>query len=216
MLQRRRAAELAERVGRLLPLTGTEKVLDVGCGTGALAEALAPSAREVTGVDLDERYIAQAAASAPPNCSFVSGDAVALPFPDASFDVAGCLRVLHHSADPERVVAELARVTVPGGRVVVADQIAGDDPGRAALDHAFEQARDATHRTLLRREEIEALLRRHGLTVETCEISNETRDVGEFLDLVALTGEERARVLALAPADPYEVRVAWFVAAQRL
>lgn len=211
-LQRRRAAELAERLQRLLPLHGTERVLDAGCGTGALAEALAPRAREVVGVDLDERYLEQARATGAPTCTFLVGDAAALPFPDGAFDVAACLRVLHHSADPAAVVAELGRVADRAGRVLVADQIAADDPARAERDHAFERARDPSHGALLRIEEIEALLAANGLRVAQRELSHEERDVGEFLDLVGLTGAERERVLALAPCDPYDVRVAWLVA----
>ncbi len=213
-LQRRRAAELDQRCARLLPLQGTERVLDAGCGTGALAEALARRCATVVGVDLDRRFLEQARSRATVNCEFVEGDAMALPFGDGSFDLAGCLRVLHHSESPERVVAELARVVVPGGRVLVADQLAADDPARALRAHLFEQARDASHGTLLRPEEVEGLLKRHGLVVEELEVSNESRDVGEFLDLVGLTGDTRDRVAALAPADPYDVRIGWYVARQ--
>src|SRR5262245_58165328 len=106
----------------LAPFAGDERALDVGCGTGALAYVLAAHVGEVVGVDADEAYIEAARRNAPPNCTFVVGDATALPFPYGDFDLVGCLRVLHHVRRPELVVSELARVARPGGRILVADQ----------------------------------------------------------------------------------------------
>ena len=111
-LQADRHADLDARLRRLLaPLAGDERALDVGCGTGALAYALAPLVGAVVGVDRSEEYLAAARADAPPNCTFATGDAEALAFPYGDFDLVGCLRVLHHAHRPELVVAELARVT---------------------------------------------------------------------------------------------------------
>ena len=110
-----RAAELAEQVGSFVLPAGSERALDVGCGAGALALALAPLVAEVVGVDRVPELLELARERAPANATFVEGDATALPFEDASFDLAGTLRTLHHVARPELVVAELARVTRPGG-----------------------------------------------------------------------------------------------------
>ena len=113
-LQEERAVDLAERVRRLLgPFSGTEAALDSGCGTGALAFALAPHVAEVVGVDVREDYLEAGREHAPPNVRFVEGDAMALPFGYGEFDIAGCYRVLHHVRRPELAVSELARVTRP-------------------------------------------------------------------------------------------------------
>lgn len=149
-LQRERAEAFERTLERVLPpLGGTERVLDSGCGTGALAYALAPLVAEVVGVDTDEGYLAAARAECPANCSFVAGDASALPFDYGSFDLAGCLRLLHHVRRPELVVSELARVTRPGGSVLVVDQLGSVDPMASLELDRFERARDPSHQRLL-------------------------------------------------------------------
>ena len=118
-LQEQRAPETADRVRRLLaPFTGSERALDSGCGTGAIAFALAPHVGEVVGADMRLEYLEAARERAPENVSFVEGDAMALPFDYASFDIAACVRMLHHVHRPELAVSELARVTRPGGRIL--------------------------------------------------------------------------------------------------
>lgn len=96
------------------------RILDVGCGTGEIASRLAealPAAR-VVGVDLLEGHLALARARygrLAPRLSFAQGDGFALAFPDGTFDLAVCRHVLQSVPEPERVVAEMARVVRPGG-----------------------------------------------------------------------------------------------------
>src|SRR5439155_23097210 len=137
------AAELAERVRSFVLPRGDERALDVGTGVGALALALAPLVRSVVGVDRVPELLALARerGAAFGNAEFVEADATALPFEDGSFDLAGTLRTLHHIRRPELVVAELARVTRPGGRLLVVDQLAPADPLDALAVDRFERAR---------------------------------------------------------------------------
>jgi SAM-dependent methyltransferase len=212
-LQRERAAGLEAHVRRLLaPLEGDERALDAGCGTGALAYALAPHVGEVVGIDASEDFLAAAREQAPPNCVFVAGDVQSLPFGYGEFDVAGCLRVLHHVRRPELVVSELVRVTAPGGRILVVDQLASVDPVRAIEQDRFERARDASHQRLLSDADVRSLLDANDLVVLGNEVERERRDVERFLDVVGLTGDERERVRRMAPAPVYEIEIGWYVA----
>ena len=211
-LQQERHADLQERVSRLLaPLRGDERAVDVGCGTGALAYALAPLVGEVVGIDPSEEYLEAARRDAPDGCTFVAGSAESLPFPYGDFDLVGCLRVLHHVQRPELVVSEIARVTRPGGRILLVDQLGDVDPMRSLELDRFERARDPSHTRLLPDADIRGYLEANDLVVTVNEIVREQRDMARYLDLVGLEGEERERVARMAPAV-YEVEMGWYVA----
>jgi ubiquinone/menaquinone biosynthesis C-methylase UbiE len=211
--QHEQAEKLERRLMTLLgPLGRDVRALDVGCGTGALACALAPHVAEVVGIDAALLSIEGARTAAPGNCVFEVGDATALRFPSDEFSLAGCLRVLHHVDRPDRVVSELARVTRVGGVVLVVDQLGSADPARAAAIHAFERARDASHERLLVDDEIRAMLETNGLAVSHAEITEESRELEWYLDLVGLEGARRDQVRSLAPGPEFEVDIGWYVA----
>ena len=197
-----RAARLAQEVREFVEPRGDERALDVGTGAGALALALAPVVREVVGLDPVPELLELARARALPNTEFVEGDGGALPFPDRAFDLAGTLRTLHHAARPERLVAELARVTRPGGRVLVVDQLAPDDPAQAAALHEFETARDPSHTRLLADDELRALFAANELALLRERREDERRELSAYLDLAGCEGGRRARAETLAAADP--------------
>ena len=184
-----RADVLAERIGRLLgPFSGTEVALDSGCGVGALAFALAPRVGEVVGVDVNPDYLEAGRAIAPENVRFQEGEATALPFGYASFDIAGCLRLLHHVRRPELAVAELARVARPGGRVFVADQLGSVDPLRSLEQDRFERLRDPSHQRLLSEADIRGSLDANDLVLVTSEVSREEVDLEQRLELGGRSG----------------------------
>jgi SAM-dependent methyltransferase len=212
-LQEERAADLAERVRRLLgPFTGNEAVLDSGCGTGALAFALAPHVAEVVGIDTRTDYLEAGRAQAPPNVRLVEGDATALPFGYGEFDIACCHRVLHHVRRPELAVSELARVTRVGGRLLIADQLGSVDPLRSYEMDRFERLRDPTHQRLLPDADIRGYLDANDLVLVSSEVVRERVDLERRLDLAGFSDEERERIRGPAPAAPYEIEVGWYVA----
>jgi ubiquinone/menaquinone biosynthesis C-methylase UbiE len=209
-LQRQRAAALAERLERLLQLDGDERALDVGAGAGALAFALAPRVREVVAVELDEELAARARADAPANVEVLVADGEHLPFEMASFDVAGTLRTLHHTPRPELLVAELARVTRPGGTILVVDQLAPADP-LVALDLTrFEHARDPSTTRVLADADLRGLFDSNNLKLLREEVVHEPRDLDAYLDLAGCEGDARERARRLAPSG-YEAVVGWYV-----
>lgn len=99
------------------------RVLDVGCGTGHLAFAVArrSGAGEVRGIDLAQPYIEHARRhNQDPRIVFDVADACALPFPERSFDRVLSLLVLHFVPKADQAIAEMLRVTRPGGVVAAA------------------------------------------------------------------------------------------------
>jgi ubiquinone/menaquinone biosynthesis C-methylase UbiE len=209
-LQERRSEELAAAVREFVPLTGDERALDAGAGTGALAFALAPLVREVVAVELVPELIQRGRPKAPANVTFVEGDIARLDFERASFDVAGTLRTLHHVPRPELVIAELTRVARPGGTVLVVDQIAPTDP-LAALDlNRFERARDPSHTRALADVDLRHLFEANSLVLLKAQFEREPRELDPYLDLAGCEGEEREQAKALAPRN-YTAEVGWYL-----
>jgi ubiquinone/menaquinone biosynthesis C-methylase UbiE len=215
-LQDARAAELEAKVARFLAPSGDERALDSGTGAGALAFALAPHVREVVAVDLVPELLDQGRSRGDrfPNVEFVQGDATSLPFEAGSFDLAGSLRTLHHIARPELVVAELARVTRPGGQVLVIDQIAPVDPLAALELNAFERARDSSHARALADIDLRHLFESNGLVLTDARYEREPRELGPYLDLAGCEGEARERAEQLAP-KPYVAELGWYLLEKR-
>lgn len=107
-----------------------QRVLDLGCGGGRHAFELYRRGADVTAFDQDVEELENVAAmfaamkdegEAPETAQAqtVSGDALALPFPDAHFDIVIASEILEHIPEDEKAMAELVRVVKPGGRVVV-------------------------------------------------------------------------------------------------
>jgi SAM-dependent methyltransferase len=212
-LQEERAADLSERVRRLLgPFQGTEVALDSGSGTGSFAFALAPFVGEVVATDTSEEYLEAGRALAPENVRFVEGDATALPFGYATFDIACCVRLLHHVRRPELAVSELARVTRPGGRVLVADQLGSIDPLRSLEMDRFERLRDPSHQRLLPDADMRGFLDANDLVLLRQEVTRERIDLEHRLELAEVPEEERVRLRGLAPGAFYDIEVGWYVA----
>lgn len=110
----------------LLSLLDEQLVVgDLGCGTGQVSDALAPHVARVLAVDGSQEMLqaARARLERHPNVEVLEGALEALPVEDGSLDVAIASLVLHHQPDPPRVLAEMARVVKPGGRVLVVDML---------------------------------------------------------------------------------------------
>src|SRR6185436_13563321 len=115
---RRRAVEMCG-------VTRADDVLDVACGTGDLTLAFGKARpRTVTGLDFTPQMLEVARAKSAsrytdPPLVFVEGDAMNLPFPDASFDIVSIAWGIRNVSDPARALREFRRVLRPGGRLIV-------------------------------------------------------------------------------------------------
>ena len=103
-----------------LGLRPGERVLDVGAGTGISTEELARSGAFVVGADLSTGML-RAGRRVRPEVPLLAGDALRLPFADGTFDAVTISFALRNVVDTEAALVELARVTRPGGRLVVCE-----------------------------------------------------------------------------------------------
>ena len=152
-----------ESVRLLIDMAGIgpeDEVLDVACGPGLVACPLAEVARHVTGLDLTPAMIEQAKekqrSRGLTNVTWLVGDAVPLPFPDASFSVVVTRYSFHHFLDPKAMLAEMVRVCRPGGRVAVID-VFTSSPEQAEAYNRVEKLRDPSHVRALSLEELTGL-----------------------------------------------------------
>lgn len=101
---------------------------DLGCGTGQVAAALAPFVARVVGIDRSSAMLqaARRRLRVFGNVDLRRGELEALPIDDARLDAATMMLVLHHLAEPEKALAEAARVLRPSGRIVVVDMLPHD------------------------------------------------------------------------------------------
>jgi ubiquinone/menaquinone biosynthesis C-methylase UbiE len=161
---------LDEEIALIEKITGPgpgDVILDLACGPGLYARALAAGhpERTVIGLDLSWPMLRYGAVKARrlaiENLAFVRGDAHILPLKDGSVDVADCCGALHLFTDVPRVLGELARVVRPGGRLAIAAAWRSEHrlaQCKADLDERFWRLH------YFRTGELEALLRRAGFT----------------------------------------------------
>jgi SAM-dependent methyltransferase len=165
------------------------RVLDVACGPGIVTAALAAMAGEVVALDLTPEMLIKAqercAKAGHTNVLFKEGSATALPFADASFDVAVTRLSFHHFEEPQTVLMEMLRVLKPGGTLAVADVVCAEDGEQAALQNAIEALRDPSHMRMLPASELVALMTGPGLSVTREETWDKPREFEEWVGIVA-------------------------------
>ncbi|ELY68452.1 class I SAM-dependent methyltransferase [Natrinema versiforme] len=153
-----------------LTLTPGMRVLDVGCGEGRHVHAAAlENVAEVVGLDLGrnnleaarEDYEEYIAPETDVPVTFLSGDALRLPFADGAFDVVCCTEVLEHLPDYESAIDELRRVCAPGGTLAVSVPREGPERVCWALSDEYH-AVEGGHVRIFDREELRAAVERRG------------------------------------------------------
>lgn len=131
-----RFREVAAGVAELMPRPPGARVLDVGTGTGIVAEALAPAGAVLAGCDRSREMLLRARARVP-GLSAAVADATALPFRSGTFDAVTACFVLSHVREHGRALREAHRVLAPGGRVAIASWAAISDPAAAIWSEAL-------------------------------------------------------------------------------
>jgi ubiquinone/menaquinone biosynthesis C-methylase UbiE len=142
-----------------------DTVLDVACGPGIIVCAFARVVKHATGLDLTPAMLDRARAlqqeKGLANVTWQLGEAIPLPYPDATFSIVTSRFAFHHLLDPATALKEMARVCTPGGKVVVIDSA----PAAAKADafNAMELVRDPSHVRAMPLAELKDLYRRAGL-----------------------------------------------------
>jgi len=141
------SGEDLERLVAVAAPRSTERALDLGCGVGHTLRRIAPQVSFAVGADATFEMMQAGRASVVTalNAAFVQSDASALPFAAATFDVVTCRLAAHHFHDAASAFREVARVLRPGGRFVLVDNYAPDDPALDTFINELETLRDASH-----------------------------------------------------------------------
>jgi ubiquinone/menaquinone biosynthesis C-methylase UbiE len=188
-----------------LELRADDVLLDVAAGTGHAARALAGAVCCAIALDATEEMLKAGKAAADrdglTNIVFLRGDAVALPFPDASFDVIVSRYAVHHFEEPAVPLAEMVRCLRPGGRVAVADVVADRDPAVAAVQNHLERLRDPSHTRMLAPDELAVLVQAAGLRVTATRTRELERTLTLWLDQADALASARADVGAELAAE---------------
>jgi SAM-dependent methyltransferase len=144
-----------------------DTVLDVACGGGIVVCAFAPHVRRATGIDVTPAMLNEAqrlaAEKGLTNVEWHRGDVNSLPFEDGSSAIVVTRFSVHHFPDPAAVLREMARVCAPGGRLVVVDMYASQDPAKAVEFNRLERLRDPSHMRSLTLAELKGLFGEAGL-----------------------------------------------------
>jgi ubiquinone/menaquinone biosynthesis C-methylase UbiE len=162
----------------------SDRALDVSTGGGHTALALAPQVARVVASDLTPAMLAAARAfltsQGVTNADYVIADAERLPFLDAAFDLVTVRIAPHHYADARAACGELARVLVPGGRLVLIDNVAPDDPALDAFMNDIEWRRDQSHVRNYTAPEWHQMLAEAGLSVTHTELDRKVHDFASW------------------------------------
>ena len=151
---------------RISQINKSDTVLDVACGPGLLACALAPYAQKVTGIDLVPAMIEKATKSQREkgllNIDWKIGDILPLPFADSTFSVVVCRYAFHHFLKPEAVLKEMIRVVKTTGKVAVIDVFTSSAAQSDVYDQV-EKLKDPSHVRTLPLAELQNMVSTAGL-----------------------------------------------------
>jgi SAM-dependent methyltransferase len=152
----------------LEPLDASMLVLETACGAAHQGEAIGERVDRVVGADLTPEMVGVARRRLRQRgidrVALTRADVAVLPFPDDAFDLAFCRFAVHHFAQPQRQLDEMARVCRGGGRVAVIDLISSD-PALADAYNDCERRRDPSHTRALTADELEAAVAASGATI---------------------------------------------------
>jgi ubiquinone/menaquinone biosynthesis C-methylase UbiE len=204
------SGEDLNRMVQYANLTGTERVLDAGCGAGHTALAFAPHVTGVVAYDLTPSMLEQVEALAfqrgTTNLTTHRGDVEMLPFEDGAFDLVVSRYSAHHWPHPARALAEFKRVLKPNGQFILSDIVAEADPTLDTFLQAIELLRDPSHVRDHSISQWEAIFREAGFTSEVLYTWQLPLDFEAWVARIATPPANVAILKTLFDGAPSEVR----------
>lgn len=199
-----------QRLVELAELTPTDLALDVSTGGGHTALAVAPHVARVVASDLTPRMLAVArtfiSSLGVTNVEYVEADAERLPFLDATFDLVTVRIAPHHYADVRAAAHEMARVLVPGGRLLLIDNVAPEEPPLDEMVNRWEKLRDASHVRNYSISEWQGFLAAVGLDVTHTETGQKAHPFTAWVERSQMPLEERVALEAEILTAPEPAR----------
>jgi len=204
------SGEDMNRMVQLAELSGTEKVLDAGCGAGHTALAFAPHVAEVIAYDLTLSMLEQvnrlAVERGVTNLTTQHGDVEKLPFENGTFDRVVSRYSAHHWPHPARALAEFRRVLKQGGQFILSDIVADESPTLDTFLQTIELIRDPSHVRDHSISQWNMLLRDTGFTPEVLYTWQLPLDFDAWVTRMATPAPSVAMIRALFDGAPTEVR----------
>ncbi|MGH8012318.1 MAG: class I SAM-dependent methyltransferase [Candidatus Binataceae bacterium] len=186
-------------------VAANEHVLDVASGPGYVALAFAPHCARVIGLDATDRLVARARVTAAErgitNVWFALGDVERMALRASGFELATCRFAFHHFPHPATVIAEMCRVTRPGGRMVIVDMLASEDQAKADYHNAMERLCDPSHARALPASEFERIFTEHGLEITFKQSRKTSYRVEDWIAHGAPPPENAAKIVAMMEAS---------------
>ena len=178
------------------------RMIDLGTGSGLLALAASEALDvEVVGIDVSAGMLERAeflrlsdANASARRVRYQLAAAQTLPFPDEHFAVAMLRLVLHHNAQPERVVREAARVLAAGGLLLLADLLSDEDPVKRATQNTIETRRNPSHVAALSASQYRQLLVDNGFALLDEREVHFERELDDWLDDLEVDAARRETV----------------------
>jgi SAM-dependent methyltransferase len=167
--------------------------------------------KHATGIDMTpamlDRARQHAAEKGVANVSWEQGDVGALPYADGAFDIVVTRFSMHHFLDPIAVLREMMRVCAPGGRVVVVDMYASDDPAKAVEWNKLEKLRDPSHVRCLTLPELKGLFGAAGLGAPRASFYELRDEVRNLLKRSFPNPGDDVKIIAMFAASTEEDRM---------
>ncbi len=188
---------------------GPIRALDLGCGAGHASFALASNGAHVTACDVSDKMLEVVMMEAERRNLAVEtalAPAEELPFEDASFDLVVTRYSAHHWFDLKRALAEAARVLAPGGRFVVIDSIAPEEPLFDTVLQTIELLRDASHVRNYSVSEWKAMLGEAGFAAAESDTWTVRIEFQSWIERLGTAPERVAALKSVFPEFPDEAK----------